>query len=34
MDVLEDNCLVEVLTAENYQQDGKDFTEKKIFKRD
>ena len=32
MDVLEDNCLVEVLTAENYQQDGKDFTEKKYLK--
>ena len=34
MDVLEDNRLVEVLTAEYYQQDGKDFTEKKIFKTD
>lgn len=32
MDVLEDNRLVEVLTAENYQQDGKDFTEKKYLK--
>lgn len=31
MDVLEDNRLVEVLTAENYQQDGKDFTETKKY---
>lgn len=31
MDVLEDNRLVEVLTAETYQQDGKDFTETKKY---
>lgn len=31
MDVLEDNRLVEVLTAENYQQDGKDFTKTKKY---
>lgn len=31
MDVLEDNRLVEVLTAENYQQDGKDFIETKKY---